>query len=72
MLNVIKKENILNSSEDMINKINELGALQNEWKQNIGKKSIEKESEISILRQKIARKKLVSNLSLLENDDPKN
>jgi serine phosphatase RsbU (regulator of sigma subunit)/anti-sigma regulatory factor (Ser/Thr protein kinase) len=66
MLNYIKKENILFNSDLIIEKVNELGIKLFRLENSINKKEEKYNSEIALIRQKIADKKILKGKHISE------
>jgi len=68
VLNYLKKENILNTSNSIIEKINRLGLIHKQFEMNSPKKESPL-SELESVRNKIVKKQLVSDAGILKSLD---
>lgn len=66
ILKYIKKENILNAIDRLYELINELGVKQSQIRMKTMKSGRKRVSELDSVRKKIAQKKILKNVSLLE------
>jgi serine phosphatase RsbU (regulator of sigma subunit) len=67
MLKYIEKENILNNSDKILEQINELGIKNHQFKTKLTGKKRGKESQLDLIRKKIAKKNVIKNEKILNN-----
>ncbi|MCB9058134.1 MAG: SpoIIE family protein phosphatase [Calditrichae bacterium] len=72
MLNYMKKENILNDSQSILEKINRVGLIHKQFENHAA--NVNPKNNLQNIRNKIAKKHLVKDSSLLQSlgDNPKN
>jgi hypothetical protein len=71
MLNYMKKENILNESQSILEKINRVGLIKKHFESHAT--NVNPKNDLQNIRNKIAKKHLVKDSSLLQSlgDNPK-
>jgi len=67
LLKYIGKENIIKNSDNILEQINELGIKLHQLKEEMAKKTPEHKKEVDSIREKIAKKNLIKNISILES-----
>jgi serine phosphatase RsbU (regulator of sigma subunit)/anti-sigma regulatory factor (Ser/Thr protein kinase) len=67
LLKYVEQDNILKNSGQILTQINEVGIKQRYFKEQISKKTVTNKSEIDTIRQKIAKKNIIKDISILES-----
>jgi thermostable 8-oxoguanine DNA glycosylase len=72
MLKYIEKENILKNKNILLEQINEIGIKQHNLRAKIVNNSRRKANKLDAVREKIAQKNLIKNVSLLDSQSKNN
>jgi hypothetical protein len=72
MLKYIEKENILKNKDVLLEQINEIGIKQHNLRSKITGNPHKKAGQLSSVRDKIAKKNLIKNVSLLDSQSKNN